>query len=113
MVFLTGRSRHIVDTRRMCQHLGVVKERSGGNLRDHHSRLEPWSTGKKRWQAIIQIRVHHAFNAALADAHQVRQRDCGIVESESEGGAVKIPARYYVAALWEDERIVGRAGAFD
>src|SRR5438105_7650597 len=113
MVFLTGGSWDIVDTRRMCQYLGLVEERSRGNLRDHHTRLEPGSTGKKGWQSIIQIRVHHAFNAALADAHQVRQRDRGIVESESEGRAVKISAGYHIATLWEDERIIGRAGAFD
>src|SRR5437588_6153465 len=113
MVFLTGGSRHIVDTRRMCQHLGLIKERSRGNLRDHHSRLESWSTSKERWEVIIQIGIHHAFNAALADAHQVRERDRGIVERESEGRTVKIPARYHIATLREDERIVGRAGAFD
>ena len=113
MVFLTGGSWHIVDTGRMCQHLGLVEKGGRRNLRDHHSRLEPWSTCKKGRQSITQIRVDHAFNAALADAHQVRQCDRGIVESESEGRAMKIPAGNHITALGEDERIVGRAGAFD
>src|SRR5438105_6010064 len=113
MVFFTGGSWHIIDTGRMCQHLGLIEKRSRSNLRDHHSRLQPRRTGKKRRQSITQIRVHHAFNAALADAHQVRQRNRGIVKSESEGRAVKIPAGYHIAALGEDKRIVRRAGAFD
>src|SRR5664279_4580564 len=70
-----------------------------------------WS---KKWRLpLIQVRVYEPIRSALADTHQIGQRDRRVVERESQRGAVKIAPGEDIAGLSENERIVGRRRRFD
>src|ERR1051325_3183420 len=68
-------------------------------------------TSEKCGQSFIQIWIHEPISSPFTNAHEVGQRDGGIVQGERKRGAMKITSREDISGVGEDERIVRcRAG---
>ncbi len=74
---------------------------------------KPGPLREKCRQAFVHVRVDQAIGPPLADAHQIGQRNRGVIESQGKRSAVKISAGDNVAAFRKDERIIGRRPRFN
>src|SRR5205085_11063925 len=111
VILLAAVGRQVVHARRVRQHLALVQERDGDDLRDHVARLDARASGEEGRQPLVLVGVDEAVNAAFDDVAEVHERDARVVEGERERRAVEVAARYDLARVGEDERVVrGRSG---
>src|SRR2546430_16183131 len=82
-------------------------------MRDHETRFYACVARQKCRQPFALVRIHQSINAALADAHEIGERNRGIIERERERRAVKISTGDDVAAVSKHEWIIGRRRGFD
>ena len=113
VIFLAGRSRQIINARRMGQDLGFVQERDRSDMRDHETGLHAGILRKERRQSFAQIRIRQAIDPAFADAHQIGHGDRRIIKRKGERRAVKISARKDIAVIGKNERVIGRGAGLD
>src|SRR5438270_13549319 len=68
---------------------------------------------QKRGQTFALIGIHQSINSPLADAHEIGERNRGVIERKPERRTVKISTGDDVAAVSKYEWIIGRRGGFD
>ena len=76
----------------MGEHFRFIEQGSRSNMRDHEARLHAWLPGKKRRKTFIHVWIDQALDPALTNAHEVSERDRGIIEREGERCAMEIAA---------------------
>src|SRR5207302_10204932 len=82
-------------------------------MRDHETRFYACVARQKCRQPFALIRIHQSIDAALADAHEIGERNRGVIETERERRAMKISTGDDVAAVGKHEWIIGRRGGLD
>src|SRR5947207_3724379 len=82
-------------------------------MRDHETRYYVCVSRQKIWHPFAFIRIHQSIDAALADTHEIGERNRGVIERERERRTVKISTGDDVAAVSKDEWIIGRRRGFD
>src|SRR5207244_11308789 len=82
-------------------------------MRDHETRFYACVARQKCRQPFALIRIHQSIDAALADTHEIGERNRGVIERERERRTVKISTGDDVAAVSKHEWIIGRRRGFD
>ena len=65
-------------------------------MRNHEPRFHSGPLRKKCRKTLALIWISKAIRAAFAHAHQIGDRDRGVIERERERRPVKIPARNHI-----------------
>src|SRR5205085_3329285 len=107
VILLAAVGRQVVHARRVRQHLALVQERDGDDLRDHVARLDARASGEEGRQPLVLVGVDEAVNPSLDDVAEVHERYARVVEGDGERRAVEVAARNDLARVGEDERVVG------
>src|SRR5438270_8443518 len=82
-------------------------------MRNHKPRFYAGMARQKRRQTFALIGIHQSINSPLTDAHQIGERNRGIIETERERRAMKISTGDDVVAVSKHEWIIGRRCGFD
>ena len=119
VVLLVGRGGDGVGRGRVRQHLRLRGQGGRRVLQDHEPRIEAGRGAQEGRQPVVEARVEEQRHAPLADGAQLGDGQLGQVERQGHRLAVEVAAADdeavtgrqgvlgHVAALGEDERIVG------
>jgi hypothetical protein len=108
MIFFAARRCDVVNAGRMREHAGFVHQRGSCDMRNHEPRFHSGPPRKKCRKTLALIWISKAIRAAFAHAHQIRDRDCGVIEPERKRRSVKITARNHIIGFGKHERIIRR-----
>src|SRR5579862_6677491 len=112
MIFLATGSRDIIHAGRMSEGLGLIEESDRSDVRNHETGGRSGMRSQEWRKMFVDVRIDEPVDPALADVHQIGNRDRSIVEGECQRRCMEIAAAQDVSAL-EDQRIVGARTVLD
>src|SRR6202162_6655391 len=97
----------------MRENARFVDQRCCGYLATHKAGLYSRLAREKCRKSFTFVGICEPIDPPLADIHQIRERNSGVIKSHRERRAVKISAGNHIAGLGKNKRVVSRRAGFD
>ena len=108
MIFFSAGSCDVVNAGRMSEHARFVHQRGSCDMRNHEPRFHSGPPRKKCRKTLALIWISKAIRAAFAHAHQICDRDRGVIERKRKRRSVKISAGNHLTGFGKHKRIIRR-----